>query len=613
MDEKTFDKCQCDKPGWCELFQKEMGENPPNWRWCNALTPKERKEYYNSINFSIRTIRKAIDDGKVHVINFYDELNEPKSDYAVCVIPANDYAIELLEITGDSIKRYAEKCGADYIELTGDQNPKWPMANKYRLTQVTKKYKKTLYLDCDVLVKDDAPNIFEITPNDKISAYDEYEIFLQKDRVSWIHDQQQAIIHKICNQETKDRLIDNGKLTIKSMINGGVLVIPQELSDYYQQPNTPYFKYWCFDQHYLTIMLPQDKLNKLSYHFNCEYESPDFYVKQKHSHFLHINNLKNEPERRQAILNRLKDGQAVIDDKLLIHEDFSMSTKYHKCKMALANQKKENIKLKEYVASQEKTDYTVDDVCILCLGHSEQQFSTIEDRPYLKKVNLNEIDAGEYSDNIWAETRGYLSKQNLFPESAEFYGFVTASWKMKYENCSDIDSFHNWPSTSILLNSKPEDRVILCADMFCWCGWINDAATSFNCCILNHLLDKDQKSIGRQFAKLMKLDTTIHKRVPFSNQQIYHKSLYFEWRKFLDDNDCLEKTKWFVDRLIRENDNDQNSNLTKKYSTRRLHAYFMEMVNIMWLTNNNFKFIANTTRKDSWYNLQEMSKRVKSW
>ena len=142
----------------------------------------------------------------------------------------------------------------------------------------------------------------------------------------------------------------------------------------------------------------------------------------------------------------------------------------------------------------------------------------------------------------------------------------------------------------VLINSKPEDRIVLCADMFCWCNWINDISCYPGQSVLKSLLGDDPKNIGRQFFKLMKLDRSVHKRVAYSNQQIYHKSLYFEWKKYLEDNDCLNKVKWFVDKIT-PNMDDTGSSDVKRYSNIRLHAYFMEMLNIAWFTNNDFKFI----------------------
>ncbi|MDC0911001.1 hypothetical protein OAQ45_00315 [Candidatus Marinimicrobia bacterium] len=37
--------CECDTPGYCEFFKKEMGENPPHWQWCQNANESERRHY----------------------------------------------------------------------------------------------------------------------------------------------------------------------------------------------------------------------------------------------------------------------------------------------------------------------------------------------------------------------------------------------------------------------------------------------------------------------------------------------------------------------------------------------------------------------------------------
>ena len=108
------------------------------------------------------------------------------------------------------------------------------------------------------------------------------------------------------------------------------------------------------------------------------------------------------------------------------------------------------------------------------------------------------------------------------------------------------------------------------------------------------------------------LDVKMHKRVPYSNQQIFHKSLYFEWKKYLEDNDCLEKVSWFVKKL-KGTMLKTRYEVVQEYSNARLEAYFMEMLNVTWYTNNEFKIISNTSRLDDWYSKNNMIHRAKTW
>jgi uncharacterized HAD superfamily protein len=40
-----MNKCQCDKPGHCDFYNKEMGSQPDNWGWCQGATPEQRERH----------------------------------------------------------------------------------------------------------------------------------------------------------------------------------------------------------------------------------------------------------------------------------------------------------------------------------------------------------------------------------------------------------------------------------------------------------------------------------------------------------------------------------------------------------------------------------------
>ena len=232
-------------------------------------------------------------DNLVTIVNFYDELPKKTSDFAVCVIPFNESEMELLDVSGDSIKSYAKKCGADYIELSGDQsfNGEWPIGNKFRLHQVTSVYKKTVFFDCDVIVKRNAPDLFETTPDDEISAYDEYHDWKDKE---WITRQYQTI-NKFFGKPFDYNIP-------RFMINSGVMVIPNSCCEYYKQPTEPYPTIYCFDQQYLSMRLPDRKFFQLDRRWNNSFATIDFWDYIKDSYVQHIND--SRPISQDEFCNR---------------------------------------------------------------------------------------------------------------------------------------------------------------------------------------------------------------------------------------------------------------------------------------------------------------------
>jgi hypothetical protein len=274
--------------------------------------------------------------------------------------------------------------------------------------------------------------------------------------------------------------------------------------------------------------------------------------------------------------------------------------KYHRCQQSIVSQRSKNLSIIDYIENQVENGPDFNNVQILSLGHRDSQFDSIQDRPYLKKVNLNSVDAGEYSDNKWAESRAFLD-DSLFRDDVEFVGFTTASWNEKYEGYARIDNFHNWDNAKVLLRSKPEDKIVLCADMFCPCVWIDDKG------ILSDFFNSSAGFIGRNFLKLIGLSGK-HLQAPFSNQLICHKSIVQKYKQFLQDNEVMPKIEWIVQRY--SDKIKQSTDIQKSYHANRLHAYFMEMVSCFWFVNQDFMYIPNVNRKETWYSVDGINQRI---
>jgi len=249
-----------------------------------------------------------------------------------------------------------------------------------------------------------------------------------------------------------------------------------------------------------------------------------------------------------------------------------------------------------------------DNLQILCLGHKEEQFENFVDKPFLKKINLNKIDAGIYSDNKWAETRAFLSSKELFRENTEYKGLVTASWNQKYEPF-DIQTFDLWNSAHLLVNSNPEDKIVLCADIFCPCCWLYDLNSPS---ILSHFFGKYSLTAGKKLLSILDLELDKHVRVPFGNQIIAHKSIIEEYQKFLLENEVLDKVDFFIqnhnNKIIKKNDV-----ISKYYHHTRINAYIMEMVSCFWFAKQDYLYYPNVRRKLDWYNPVQVKQRIKKW
>lgn len=97
-----------------------------------------------------------------------------KKDNLVLTISIGSHYSELSKITSPMFESYAKKIGADYLNITEFNTKyitqKW---NKFHIHDLLSKYKRILYLDIDIIIREDAPNLFEIVPENKLGMFNE--------------------------------------------------------------------------------------------------------------------------------------------------------------------------------------------------------------------------------------------------------------------------------------------------------------------------------------------------------------------------------------------------------------------------------------------------------
>jgi len=86
---------------------------------------------------------------------------------------------EMAGITHPSINRYATKIGAEFKVIT-EQNHISPHWEKFEIYNLLSTYERILYVDTDVLISGDCPDLFKIVPKNMIGAFNEGAYFDRK-------------------------------------------------------------------------------------------------------------------------------------------------------------------------------------------------------------------------------------------------------------------------------------------------------------------------------------------------------------------------------------------------------------------------------------------------
>lgn len=98
----------------------------------------------------------------------------------ICTLTVGEFYQELASISHPMISAYAEKCNADFV-VFDRLTTQVPGYTKFDLIRgLLKKYERVLYLDTDLLVRFDAPDLFEMYESDTFVAFNEEHLFPER-------------------------------------------------------------------------------------------------------------------------------------------------------------------------------------------------------------------------------------------------------------------------------------------------------------------------------------------------------------------------------------------------------------------------------------------------
>lgn len=185
------------------------------------------------------------------------------------------------ELTVPLMKSYAQRIGADFIYQEKERKSKYPLYGKYEVFNLLNEYDRVLFLDVDIIVRPDSPDIFSIVPQGNFAAFQEG---------AWCDDNEllarKELLQKIANAHNIEIL--DFDMT-KNYFNAGVFLVDKKHKDLFLMPNeNPIMSEITSEQNLLNLRLFYSK-NK-TYHLPMCFNSMPFrwsrwYIED--SYFIH--------------------------------------------------------------------------------------------------------------------------------------------------------------------------------------------------------------------------------------------------------------------------------------------------------------------------------------
>lgn len=92
---------------------------------------------------------------------------------AIVTVTIGEKFKKMAQVTHPTISRYADKIGADFIILDENKTKFVPHFAKLQIKELLCDYDRLIFIDTDIIIRDDAPNLFEVVPENKVGLFRE--------------------------------------------------------------------------------------------------------------------------------------------------------------------------------------------------------------------------------------------------------------------------------------------------------------------------------------------------------------------------------------------------------------------------------------------------------
>ncbi len=173
----------------------------------------------------------------------------PANKYAVITCAVNHDGRLMQAVTGDNLRAYADRIGADFHVITGDNN-QFGLIQKLQAGSYLDHYERIIFLDIDIVVSPNCPNLFDIVPEDSIGMHDDYAAIAASTVEKWLENEYKHL------QESQDEEV----VEIPWCLNSGVIVCSQRHKGMFNPPKRPFLESHCAEQSLVNINIFKQKL-----------------------------------------------------------------------------------------------------------------------------------------------------------------------------------------------------------------------------------------------------------------------------------------------------------------------------------------------------------------
>jgi hypothetical protein len=263
----------------CESFlRKYIADNPPRyddwfaWTW----------ELHNAVNAKLSCEQTTLDNARACWLGIAKK-TKPR---LVITIATGTQFKKVLSVTRPYLQAYANRCDADYIELTNQSFDQWQL-EKFRVHGFAKQYEQTLFIDSDCYVRPSCPDIFEMG---------ETMLHADIEHNTWWPDWAPF--------EYGNVLASQGLASkpVGQLLNSGVVLCSKKTADIWKPPAQRLPDSHCSEQWWVQHQCDKFDVTLLPTEFNVQYWFKDFYARLSTAQIIHAANAPNKTELLQKLI-----------------------------------------------------------------------------------------------------------------------------------------------------------------------------------------------------------------------------------------------------------------------------------------------------------------------
>jgi hypothetical protein len=255
--------CGCAK-GFDEILQRL----PPEFSSPKAFFERSI-DWHNAVNAKLE-----YDQISLETAYLLWRHRRPKTDRTRCVVTVatGKEFRAILDVTRPSIRAYAEKCNADFIELTNETATWWGF-EKFRTQHFVRQYDETVFIDADCVINPSAPSIFG--RDELIAMHDDYQFL---NRTDWI-DSERSEIERTSGVACERR---------PTCLNSGVVYCRKDAEDLWSPPSESIVTSHTAEQLFVEQSAFRLGYSLLRSEWNWQFYFKDFWEKAPEAWIVHF-------------------------------------------------------------------------------------------------------------------------------------------------------------------------------------------------------------------------------------------------------------------------------------------------------------------------------------